>query len=163
MDDRQIFDFERDFAGTLRCIPMIVRFKLDQCGVKLSLRQWSWFEWGERDQLVRRPCSTEREISAYRAWLVVLIDVRAGEQAMDVVVDPHPEWKDACQVPARVTDYALRQGLSLPSAEMWESWTPLQRFALFKLSRPGHDNDNFEPALREFGAIGPLSSTQRVG
>jgi hypothetical protein len=28
-DDHQIFDFERDCAGTLRRIPMIVRFKLD--------------------------------------------------------------------------------------------------------------------------------------
>ncbi|NVN38861.1 nitrate reductase associated protein, partial [Komagataeibacter swingsii] len=26
----------------------------------------------------------------------------------------------------------------------------LQRFALLKLTRPGHENQNFEPALREF-------------
>jgi hypothetical protein len=30
----------------------------------------------------------------------------------------------------------------------------LQRFALFKLTRPGHDNDNLEPAMREFGLLG---------
>jgi hypothetical protein len=28
-----------------------------------------------------------------------------------------------------------------------------QRFALFKLTRPNHDNDNFIPAMREFGLL----------
>ncbi|MDA0674030.1 MAG: hypothetical protein O3C67_10055, partial [Cyanobacteria bacterium] len=28
---------------------------------------------------------------------------------------------------------------------------PLQRFALIKLSRPGHENRNFLPACQEFG------------
>jgi hypothetical protein len=27
MDELQIFDFERDFAGSVRCIPMIVRIR----------------------------------------------------------------------------------------------------------------------------------------
>ena len=38
-----LFDFERDFAGSLRCIPMVARQKLDIVGIKLSLRQWSRF------------------------------------------------------------------------------------------------------------------------
>lgn len=38
------FQFESDFVATLRCIPMIVRFKLDLCGVKLSLKAWSRFD-----------------------------------------------------------------------------------------------------------------------
>ena len=53
MDEPQIFDFERDFAGSLRCIPMIVRFKLDSVGVKLSLRQWSRFGHRDRELLLR--------------------------------------------------------------------------------------------------------------
>lgn len=43
-----LFDFERDFAGSLRCIPMIARQKLDIIGIKLSLRQWSRFTREER-------------------------------------------------------------------------------------------------------------------
>jgi hypothetical protein len=31
------FDFEADFVGDLRCIPMAVRRKLDLVGVKLKL------------------------------------------------------------------------------------------------------------------------------
>ena len=47
-----LFDFERDFAGSLRCIPMIARQKLDIVGIKLSLRQWSRFTRDERRQPV---------------------------------------------------------------------------------------------------------------
>jgi hypothetical protein len=33
----------------------------------------------------------------------------------------------------------------------WQRLTPLQRFALIKLSRPGHEHRNLPLALREFG------------
>ncbi len=56
MDELQIFDFERDFAGSLRCIPMIVRFKLDFVVVTLSLRQWSRLGHRDRELLVGMPC-----------------------------------------------------------------------------------------------------------
>ena len=46
MNDTQLFAFESDFVATLRCVPMAVRFKLDRCGIKLSLRQWSRFSRG---------------------------------------------------------------------------------------------------------------------
>ena len=36
------FNFEEDFVeNNVRCIPMIVRFKLDACGIKLKLSEWS--------------------------------------------------------------------------------------------------------------------------
>ena len=34
--------------------------------------------------------------------------------------------------------------------EQWAALAPLQRFALYKLTRPGHKNENFLPAMREF-------------
>ena len=42
-DELRIFDFEADFAHGLRCIPMVVRLKLDRCLIRLSLKQWSRF------------------------------------------------------------------------------------------------------------------------
>jgi len=36
-----VFAFKLDFGGTLRCIPMSVRLKLDQTGIRLSLKQWN--------------------------------------------------------------------------------------------------------------------------
>ena len=39
-DRVRFFDFERSFQPTLDCMPMSVRFKMDLCGLKLSLLQW---------------------------------------------------------------------------------------------------------------------------
>jgi len=83
-----LFAFESDFAGTLRCIPMIVRLKLDLCGVKLSLRQWSRFTRDDRAALVEDPCETAAEAAAYGAALAGLIAERAGEVAVSLPIDP---------------------------------------------------------------------------
>ena len=58
MNDTALFAFEDDFVASLRCVPMAVRFKLDACGVKLSLRQWSRFSQAERRELLLAPCET---------------------------------------------------------------------------------------------------------
>ncbi len=52
MNDQQLFAFENDFVATLRCIPMAVRFKLDRCGIKLTLRQWSRLTHSDRTDLL---------------------------------------------------------------------------------------------------------------
>lgn len=149
-DDQTLFEFETDFAGTLRCIPMIVRLKLDLCGVKLSLRQWSRFDRDDRARLVADPCESDSEVQAYRLHLVDLIVRRVGEAAVDLPVEAAPAWGDASRVPERIADYAAGLDLPPPRVEQWRALTRLQRFVLFKLSRPGHDNDNFVPAMREF-------------
>ena len=48
----EFFKFEDDFVDSLRCIPMQVRFKLDNCGVKLKLSHWYQFTEQERQTLV---------------------------------------------------------------------------------------------------------------
>ncbi len=151
MDGLTIFNFEKDFEGTLRCIPMVVRFKLDHCGVKLTLRQWSRFSTPERRELVEAACASPGEIGAYGARLRQLIEARAGEPAQAVALDPAPAWRQADEVPDRVDRLARERGVVPPTQERWARLTPLQRFALLKLTRDGHDNDNFVPALQEFG------------
>src|SRR5262245_56356709 len=147
-----IFDFELDFAGTLRCIPMAVRFKLDQCGIKLSLRQWSRFTREDRAELLERVCSSPVTSAAYGEYLARLIETRAKQSAEHLPVDTAPVW-NAEQVPDRVASWAESVGVPAPRANQWARLTPLQRFALYKLTRPGHDNDNFVPAMREFGLL----------
>lgn len=153
--DQTIFAFELDFAGTLRCIPMIVRLKLDLAGIKLTLRQWSQFERPERQQLVERPCSGEAEVKIYRRYVLELIALRADEPPVDMVVDPDPIWGRIDTVPERLVLQARELDLAPPTLQQWRAITPLQRFTLFKLTRPGHDNDNFEPAMAEFGLLVP--------
>lgn len=151
--DEMIFEFERDFSGSLRCIPMIVRFKLDLCGVKLSLRQWSRFDWQERAPLVTNSCTTVEDIAAYRDLVVRFIETRALEAAVHLAVEVNPPWADTSLIPTRLVTYAIDLGLPAPNLDAWQNLSGLQRFTLFKLTRPGHDNDNFEPALREFGLL----------
>jgi hypothetical protein len=145
----QFFQFEADFVESLRCIPMQVRFKLDTCGVKLKLHQWNQFEERDRQELVDLPCETDSEVKDYRAFLHQLIEARTGEMATDLAVDLNPAWNDAKQVPESVQTKAGEQEIEI-SVTRWEMLTPLQRFALIKLSRSGHENSNFFPAMQEF-------------
>ncbi len=144
----EFFQFESDFVDSLRCIPMQVRFKLDTCGVKLKLHQWNKFNEQDRHQLVEMPCSTAAEIETYRLDLHALIQQRSGETASDLPLDPHPEWLETT-VPQSVQTQAQELGLAI-QATQWKDLTPLQRFALIKLSRSNHENKNFLPALEEF-------------
>jgi hypothetical protein len=148
-----IFDFETDFAGSLYCIPMCVRLKLDICGIKLSLKQWNRIPEAERRKLIEEPCDLRAHIDAYRAVLIQLIENWTSSAPEEVEMDPAPPWADASCAPARLVAYSAAQGVPPPSQAQWGSLSPLQRFALFKLTRPGHSNDNFIPAMREFGML----------
>ncbi len=148
-----IFEFETDFAGTLRCIPMAVRLKLDRSGIKLSLKQWSRFDRDERAQLLERDCDSDAARSAYRGYLAGLIETSAKQTVEYLEPAAAPEWFDVRRVPPRIVAWADGLGVPPPTAQQWSQLSALQRFALFKLTRPGHDNDNFVPALREFGLL----------
>ncbi|NWF61386.1 MAG: nitrate reductase associated protein [Fischerella sp.] len=145
----EFFQFEADFVNSLRCIPMQVRCKLDTCGIKLKLSDWNHMTQLERQNLVELPCTTESEIQAYRKYIQELILQRTGTPAAELPVKAHPAWMDASTVPSSVYEKAQEVGVTI-TTEHWSNITPLQRFALIKLSRPGHENKNFIPALKEF-------------
>lgn len=149
----EIFAFEKDFAGALYCIPMVVRRKLDLCGVKVSLKQWNRFELDERERLVAQSCEAPEEIDAYARSVVGLIEARTQQPAQLLERDTGVEWNGTDSVPQRVIDYSIERGVRPPTLAQWTMLTPLQRFAVFKLTRPGHSNENFVPAMREFGLI----------
>lgn len=146
-----LFKFEADFVASLRCIPMCVRWKLDICGIKLKLSHWNHFTTDERQQLVWLPCEQPEDIQAYREYLQSLVQHYTGAPAQDLSIDPTP-WQSLDQVPAAVVIKAQAFQLEL-SVEQWRDLTPLQRFALIKLSRSSHENHNFYPALKEFHLI----------
>jgi hypothetical protein len=148
-----IFRFEVDFGGTLRCIPMSVRMKLDQTGIKLSLKQWNRIPPDGRRGLVERPCHVAAEIQAYRQYLVSLIEAHTRTAVELAPLDTSPPWADTAVVPERILAWARGLGVEPPSKEQWATLEPLQRFALFKLTRPGHSNENFLPAMKEFSLL----------
>jgi len=143
------FQFEQEFVDSLRCIPMQVRYNLDTCGVKLKLAQWNHFSLEERQQLADLPCQTPTEVESYRDFLSQLIRDRTQTTASLLEIDPDPAWLNQESIPETVQVKANEVGRAIAPSE-WASLTPLQRFALIKLSRSRHENSNFLPAMQEF-------------
>jgi hypothetical protein len=145
------FQFEQDFVTSLRCIPMIVRYKLDTCGIKLKLHQWGEFTQADRQALVTEPCEGD-SITQYQALVRQMIADRTGETASELTIDATPPWLNDAIIPESVQAKATSVGVQLETYQ-WETLTPIARFALIKLSRSGHENNNFLPALQEFRLV----------
>ncbi|MEH1780455.1 nitrate reductase associated protein [Nostoc sp.] len=143
------FQFEADFVDSLRCIPMQVRCKLDTCGIKLKLPDWNQMTTDERQALVELPCTTETEIQSYHDHIQQLIIGHTGIPAKKLPIEPHPAWLESGIVPISLQEKAQEVGVTLTQQD-WAALTPLQRFALIKLSQPGHENKNFPRAIAEF-------------
>jgi len=151
--NRYFFLFEEDFAGdNIRCIPMIVRFRLDAVGIKLKLNEWSRFSAAERNLLVRKECITESDILWYREYLQRLVLKAHGKLPSELPVDLFPAWENSEEIPAELVEMMDKLDGEI-SVSQWRSLNDLQRFALLKLCRPGHENRNFPAAVREFALV----------
>ncbi len=146
------FKFEADFVDSLRCIPMQVRLKLDNTGVKLKLSHWYQFTEQERQTLVEMPCTSGEECQQYREFLQNLIIDKTGTAASELPVEDNPAWMNEKEIPEIVQTASADKSVNI-TIEQWQKLTPLQRFALIKLSRPSHENQNFYPAIQEFGLV----------
>jgi hypothetical protein len=147
----QVFKFEEDLGDRLACLPMAVRYKLDAAGIKLHLKQWVGLPEDERRKLLGWPFTSKADVATFAKEITALLQAHAGS-APDVF-DPveHPEWLDSDRLPEAVRARGEALGVTL-SPSHWARLSPLQRFALVKLSRPKHDAAKLRPALEEFGA-----------
>jgi hypothetical protein len=147
------FKFEQDFVENgIRCIPMIVRFKLDAVGIKLKMREWAKFNSRERKQLATKSCSRAIEIYNYRIHLQQLIKLHTGSEATELKTDADPAWQIVSNVDEELLSHAHLYGWSI-TVRQWQTLSDLQRFALLKLCREGHENKNFPIAMREFKLV----------
>jgi hypothetical protein len=147
------FKFEEDFVESdIRCIPMIARFKLDACGIKLKLQEWGRMNEEERIHVSTYPCNTEEEIRVYRQFLKAVILYRTGNMAQEIEIDSNPEWANTNKIPEMVKQKSTEIGFFM-ELKQWQRLNALQRFVLVKLSRPGHENKNFPIAVHEFGLV----------
>ncbi len=146
----EFFQFEADFVQSLRCIPMQVRYHLDTCGIKLKLPQWEKFDLTDRQQLAERTTTNEVEIRQYRELLIAMIRARTNETATELAIDPAPAWSDLTTIPDLIQSRCCNADREI-SLNQWVQLSPLQRFALFKLCGSSHEQNNFLPALSEFG------------
>lgn len=147
-----MFQFEADFVDSLRCIPMAVRLKLDTCGIKLKLNEWHQFTQAQRQAIVDLPCESAVEVQQYRQFLADLIWQSTGNEATSLSVEEHPAWQNVAHIPTSVLEQTAQLGVAIAPSQ-WANLSPIQRFALIKLSRSQHENKNFLPALKEFQLI----------
>lgn len=141
------FSFEKDFVGNWRCIPLCVRRKLDLVGIKLKLSHWLEFTQEQRQHLVDWPdgCPVLNELREHLQFSTRLM---AEGMVKDLPIAVDEPWQVLGEVPLMVQESARKRSISI-SVDQWASLFELERFALCKLARPGHDHHNLEAALSE--------------
>ncbi|MFM7550184.1 MAG: nitrate reductase associated protein [Cyanobacteriota bacterium] len=145
------FAFEADFTANLRCIPMAVRRKLDLAGVKLKLQHWSELAESERGELLAWG-DDAAAIEAMRTHLLRRTAELSAGQARDLPRPADEPWQQTEHLPEVLAASCSQLALSL-RPEAWATLDELQRFALVKLSHPGHEHRNLPRALAEFGLL----------
>jgi len=146
------FDFESDFVESLRCIPMIVRYKLDSSGIKLKLPEWVKISAEEKQQLAFLPCYLGSDVALYGEFVKKLVWKYANHEA-SLLASVDDCWNILIEVPEEVQIKSTEYNCPVLSQKQWIELDTLQRFALVKLSRSGHEGKNFPRAMREFGLI----------
>jgi hypothetical protein len=147
------FEFEEDFVKkAMGCIPMIVRFKLDAVGIKLNLSEWSKFSAEQRVKLASQPCTTNGEEKEFRNYVRLLVNEHSGHEPMELSIDRNPGWTNLHSISTQLQAKAKEFGWEI-SLDKWGALTNLQRFALIKLCRPGHENKNFPKAMKESNMV----------
>ena len=147
--DSKVFGFESALERTLAYIPICVRLKLDLCGLKISLAQWSGLPLAVREIVFEVNCETDPEIERLRRYLEYIVDA-FGLGPLDSIRCDRETWSIRSRVPSTVLAAIDAHGLAPISAGGWAGLSDLQRFTLIKLTRQGHTR-NLSAALEEFG------------
>ena len=144
---RHCFAFEQDFIGSWRCIPLCVRRKLDLVGLKLKLSHWLEMSHEQRQALVDWGDSPEHLVQM-REYLRSRTAAMADGMVKDLPPAVNEPWQLPARLPDQLLDAARLRGIDLTS-QSWMMLRELDRFALCKLARPGHDHHNLDAAFSE--------------
>ena len=141
------FAFEQDFIGTWRCIPLCVRRKLDLIGLKLKLNHWLALTQEQRQELVDWP-DEDSALVAFRDHLRRLTATMPDGVAADLPPALGTPWQTPEVLPDSIRAAADLREVAI-TAERWAALSELDRYALCKLVRPGHDHHNLQAAFSE--------------
>jgi len=153
LDGIEYFQFEEEFMeNNMRCITMIIRFKMDIAGIKLKLSEWKKFSPEERIELALMNCDFKEASEQYARYLAGLIKKYTRRDPTNMEINSTPAWKELHTIPGILTEKLKEFDWNL-SIVQWAYLSDLQRFALLKLCRPGHENKNFPKAMKEFNLV----------
>jgi hypothetical protein len=148
-----LFQFEQDGYYPLRRMVMVIRFKLDACGIKLSIHDWSKLSRQEREHLAKMPYDTAEEVASFKTKVEEVIEIHGLGPLEYFSVETNPAWQILTSVPVAIINKAAELTIPAPSVAQWATLSQLQRFTLVKHSREGHKNKYFYPAMKEFGLV----------
>jgi hypothetical protein len=103
----------------------------------------------DRRKLLEMRCKTDLEVANFRGAIEKLVKATTGDELRPLDAGTRRPWDDS-DVPVQVTRKTCDLGAVPPTEYEWRALTPLQRFALIKLSRDGDHHRNLIPALQEF-------------
>lgn len=130
---------------------MWVRWKLDLCGVKLKLSDWVSLSTDQKKIFFDKECNGT-EVQAYRECLISTVKDIVGRDVSTFEPDDHPPWLNLEEIHQDVLNKLSSIGETI-HMNQWRALQDIQRFALVKLSRSGHEGHNFIKALVEFGIV----------
>jgi len=130
---------------------MAVRRKLDLAGVKLKLVHWGALRESDRQRLLAW-ADDPAAIAELRHWLLERSASLPHGPAASLPAAVDQAWQQGHALPQVLRQSGEQLGLPL-RAEAWAGLDELQRFALVKLSHPGHEHRNLAAALAEFGLL----------
>lgn len=145
-------NFEIESSEALTYIPLIVRFHLDRCGLRISLAQWQLLPLADRKLLTCFPAADAVADAPYFARaLGEMLDMHAHTEPVRFTPDAAPAWRSHDVLPAGLAQHCAPLQLTLAQ---WAALTLFQRYVLDKLSRKAQVHPMLLPALREFGLLG---------
>ena len=141
------FEFEDEFIGDLRCIPLCVRRKLDLIGLKLKLQHWQELSHNDKSKIVFWSDSIE-ELDELKSYLIDKTSYSRIGQAKEILISKDEPWLLSDKVPKSI-DVEVNKYKFQISQRIWSNLSELERFALCKLTRPGHEHRNLIKAFQE--------------
>jgi hypothetical protein len=130
---------------------MSVRFKMDLCGLKLSLTEWRRLSAEARRAVLDARCVEQVDVRRLRSFIELTIKASGGACPKAELIDDSAR-RHGTPVPEPVRAALLSVGITQVPETAWAGLDDLRRFALCKLGSRGHTR-NLVPALQEFGLL----------
>ena len=142
------FKFEDEVHQSLSCVPMAVRRKLDQAGVKISLEQWQTLRRGERLAICHLPTGSDEERETLKVFVEEAVQERCGSATKPVSDELRRAAEPPATPPKELVASAKAEGVEL-SQPAWDRLDADERYALIKLGGGDKHSHNFGAALHE--------------
>lgn len=147
------YDFESDEERALVHIPMAMRYRLDQSGIRLTLRQWQALPMTLRHRVLDLPCKTSAEIDAFQHELTAFVKALIDEDVARFKVSQLLPWQ-AQNTPDELNRALSESGCERISNATWGRLNDFQRYVLVAFARPGRVSRRLPFASQEFcGAL----------